>query len=456
VPSAAIQLIDQLVWQAFERQGYQLVHTVELGQPLGLMRVVIREGKKTAMLCVGNGAFFEKSSVEQFIQSMRSANVNQGFLVAPGSFTVPAQRHAAAHEVSLLGREQLVELIGTGAMVASYAKQLEQLTQQLTEARETIEQYGQQLGLLRRQRNEASWYLGEERVKSSQADARLNELTQHVQQWKTQAEQMTASTETAKKQWEESQWYLGEARLALGHLQDEMRVLSQSFEELTAQHQQTVTALQEAQGQRDQANRLLEETQGILQQQIHHLGAQVHQAQAQLDAMQQLVKERDAQLEEERTFRLALEDELKAIRNYGERRKYPRRSLTGLTAELRDDGGTSIYEGLARDLSLKGFGVDTLAPLECSATLPVRARLTWPGCERPLESDARLVWKRQHAATRRYEQGFELEGLPATVRGELTQVFPELQPSRRRSSSRARTRPRPAKRVSRRRIAPVS
>ncbi len=448
-PSAGIQLIDQLVWQAFERQGHELLHTVELGQALGLMRVMIREGKKTALWCVGIGALFETSTVERFVQSMRSANVDQGFLIAPGSFTIPAQRYASAHGVSLLGREQLIELIGTGAMVASYTKQLEHVTHQLTEAKETIEQYAKQLELLRRQRNEASWYLGEERVQSSQLEARLSDLTQHVQHWKTQAEQMTAAAETAKKQWEESQWYLGEARTALNHLQDEMRSLRQSFEDLAVQHHQTVVALQEARGQRDEAKGLLEEARQVLQQQLHHAEEQVRQAQAQLDAMQEFVKERDTQLEAERTRRIALEDELKSLRSSSERRQYPRINPAAFTAELRDYGDTPLYRGHVRDLSLKGFGVDTPIPLDFPATLPVRARLTWPGCRRPLESHARLVWKRQDAITQRYQQGFELEGISERASGAMLRAFPALQ-------TRARSTKRTTRRKSEKRITTAS
>ena len=405
---AAVALIDQLVWQAFERQGYQLVHTVELagGGPLGLMRVIIREGQKSALSCVANGAFFEQSTVEQFVQSMRSAHVDQGVLVAPGAFTVPAQRYAASQHVSLLGRDQLVELIGDSAMTASYTTQLDQLTQQLTEAQGTVEQYGQQLELLRRQRNEASWYLGEERVRTSQLESRLTELTQQVQQWQTQAAQTATAAEAAKKQWEESQWYLGEARAAADHLQNEMQGLRRSFEELDAQK-------------------------------THQLEERLQRARAEFEA--------------EQARRATLEEELHAVRNHGERRTYPRISPEAFNVELHDYSGSPIYRGGVRDLSLKGFGVETPVALECPATLPVRARLTWRGCDRPLESEARLVWKRQHATTQRCQQGFALEGAAQQTVETIARAFPTLRPSWMEPPSVPR--PRPAQRPARRRTA---
>ncbi|MBI4354699.1 MAG: PilZ domain-containing protein [Candidatus Omnitrophica bacterium] len=445
--------MEQLVWQAFERQGHELLHTVELGASLGVMRVIIREGKKAALWCVGNGALFETATVERFVQSMRSTNVDQGFLVAAGSFTIPAQRYASAQGVSLLGREQLIELIGTGAVVTSYTKQLDSLTQQLTEAKATIEEYGRQLDALRQQRNEASWYLGEERVKSSQLEARLTDLAQQVQEWKVQAEQMTVSADAAKKQWQESQWYLGEATTSLDHLQEEMQRLRHTFDELTAQHHHTVTALRQVEGQRDEATGALEEAKRALQQQLHQVEEQVRQAQAQLDAMQQLVKDRDTQLDTERRRRIALEEELKTVRSAGERRQYPRISPEAFTAELQDYGGTPLYRGHVRDLSLRGFGVDTPIPLDFPATLPVRARLTWPGCRRPLESEARLAWKRQDEITQRYQQGFELEGMSERARAAMLRAFPTLQP---RSSSTRRASPRITRSKSKKRTAPVS
>src|SRR3989338_2690352 len=437
---SAVALIDQLVWQAFERQGYQPLHTVELGGPLGLMRVVLPGGQKAAPLCVGNGALFEKSTVEQFVRSIRGARVDQGVLVAPGAFTMPAQRYAAAQHVSLLGRDQLVELIGAAAMTASYATQLEGLTQQLTEAKGTIEQYGQQLDLLRRQRNEASWYLGEERVKTSQLESRLDELTHQVQQWQAQAPPAPPPPGGAQKQREESQWYLGEARSALDHLQAAMQELRQSFEELNAQHRQAVTAMAQMQGQRDEASRHLEEAERLhetLQQQIHQLEERAQRARA--------------ELETEQTRRATLEEELQMVRNHWERRTYPRISPETFNVELDDYSGSPLYRGGVRDLSLKGFGVETPVALECPATLPVRARLTWRGREAPLESDARLVWKRQDAATHRHQQGFALEGMPEQTVDLITRAFPALQPSW--MAPAFVPRPRPARRRAPRRAA---
>lgn len=224
VPSGT-RIIDQLAWRAFERQGYQLLHMVELGEPLGLMRVTVKDGAKTAILCIGNGTFFEKATVEQFLRSMRKAQAEQGILIAPGSFTVPAQRCAKEHQVALIGREQLTQLLSDGAVSEYYVKQVQHLHQQLEDTQEALKASDQQLDAMRRQRNEASWLLGEERARSSKLDAQVHELTGQLNDAKAAAAQLQQAAESSRKQWEESQWYLGEARASAEHLDQQLRAL---------------------------------------------------------------------------------------------------------------------------------------------------------------------------------------------------------------------------------------
>ena len=81
--SAATRMLDQLVWRAFERQGYQLVQTIEANRPTGTIRVIAKEGAKSALMCVGEGSFFEKTLVEQFVRAMRDAQLSQGYLIVP-------------------------------------------------------------------------------------------------------------------------------------------------------------------------------------------------------------------------------------------------------------------------------------------------------------------------------------------------------------------------------------
>ena len=219
-----------------------------------------------------------------------------------------------------------------------------------------------------------------------------------------------------------------------------MQGLRQSCEELNAQHRQAVTALAQMQEQRDEASRPLEEAERLhatLQQQIHQLEERAQHARA--------------ELETEQIRRAVLEEELQAVRNHGERRTYPRISPETFNVELDDYSGSPLYRGGVRDLSLKGFGVETPVALECPATLPVRARLTWRGREAPLASDARLVWKRQDATTHRHHQGFALEGMPEHTVDAITRAFPALRPSWMAPASVPR--PRPARRRAPRRAA---
>ena len=232
---SGVRLIDQLVWRAFERQSYQLLQTVELGDPLGLLRIMAKDGLKAALLCVGEGALFEKATVEQFLQSIRKAQVEHGFLVAPGSFTVPAQRYAKEHGIVLLGREQLTQLLSDGAISESYTDQLQQLHKQLEDAQEALSESARQLDTIRRQRNEASWFLGEERAKTAKLEAQVNELNEQFRHWQTQAEQWQQTADATRKQWEESQWYLGEARAFGRHVDEQLRALHGEGQRLLAE-----------------------------------------------------------------------------------------------------------------------------------------------------------------------------------------------------------------------------
>ena len=73
LPSGII-LMDQLVWRAFERQGFQLMTELELSPPLGgTLRVMMKDGTKAALLFVRNGPFLEKQTVELFTRALREA-----------------------------------------------------------------------------------------------------------------------------------------------------------------------------------------------------------------------------------------------------------------------------------------------------------------------------------------------------------------------------------------------
>jgi len=410
--SSAVRLIDQLVWRAFERQGYQALHTVELEKPPRLMRVLIKDGLKTALQCAGDGPFFEKASVEQFARSMRQTQVAQGVLVATGSFTVPAQRYAKEQHITLLGRDQLTELLSAGAMSEYYSAQLTQLHKQLDELKETLQQYAQQLDTIRRQRNEASWFLGEERAKSAKLQGQLDEVGQQLRHWQAQAEHWQQTAELNQKRWEESQWYLGEANVSARHLEEQLQTLQENAQRLEERHRELMATLQEAERQRDESNWYLGESraaQEALRHEIQQLTDQLNQTQATLQATQRCSEERQQALEAAQARSQILEASVGGGRLSSERRRAGRIDRSGITVELHDEEGAALFQGAIRDISRRGFGLDSSKPMELPTSL--RVRLHVPGLERPVASTGRLVWQRQDPSTRQYRAGCELSEL---------------------------------------------
>jgi len=355
-----IRVIDQLVWRAFERQGYQLVHVVELGEPLGLMRVMVKDGLKAALLCVGDGVFFEKATVEQFVQSMRKAHVEQGFLIAPGSFTVPAQHCAKEHGVTLIAREQLTQLLSDGAVSESYTKQLQRLHKQLEDAQETLNEYARQLDAIRKQRNEASWFLGEERAKTAQLDSSVNELAQRLAEVQAQASHWQETAQASHQQWEESQWYLGEAQTAARHLDDQLR------------------SLHEAHGRLDERARSLTQ-----------------------------------QLQESASTRQASEAR--------ERRRAPRSYRPAITIDVERPDGSSLFQGIPRNISRSGFAFPAGQPFQ-EVPDRLRIRLHLPG-SKPINATSRVVWHRQEATDRLHPTGCEFLDIPAQARKSFEELL---------------------------------
>ncbi|MBI4323297.1 MAG: PilZ domain-containing protein [Candidatus Omnitrophica bacterium] len=370
VPSG-IRVIDQLVWRAFERQGYQLVHMVELGEPLGLMRVMVKDGLKAALLCVGDGVFFEKTTVEQFVQSMRKAHMEQGFLIAPGSFTVPAQHCAKEHGVTLIAREQLTQLLSDGAVSEYYTKQIQRLHKQLEDAQETLNEYARQLDAIRKQRNEASWFLGEERAKTAQLDSGVNELARQLAEAQAQASHWQETAQASHKQWEESQWYLGEAQTAARHLDDQLRGLHEAHGALDERARALTQQLQAMEQQRDQANWYLGEA------------------------------------------RAALEER--------ERRRAPRSYRPAITIDVDRPDGSSLFQGIPRNISRSGFAFPTDQPFQ-EVPDHLRIRLHLPGSA-PINATGRVVWQRQETTDRLHPTGCEFLDIPAQARNRFEELL---------------------------------
>ena len=399
-PPSGIMLIDQLVWRAFERQGYALLAEMEITQPLaGTLRVIVKDGVKAAFMVVGNGLFFEKQTVQQFLEAMRTAEMEQGFLVASGSFTVPAQRLAQEHQVTLIGREQLTELLSIGARSEYLTRELEEQRARIEEAKETLQQYAEELDTLRRQRNEASWYLGEERAKSAGLESQVEAVTQQLRHHEAQLQRWQQEAATIRKQWEENEWYVGEARARVGDLERHVTAL-----------QDLAARVESAQRERDEATWYLGEER-----------ARGETFEAQLAQLQRHLEESTAR---ERTLQAALDQlkqELGALRTlFRERRRGARAPVAGAHLELRDGSNEPIFAGSPRDVSRTGVGIESDQELPERAS--ARIRMSLPGCDL-IESRAQLKWRRVTEGTPpRYQVGYRLLGISKATRELIQQI----------------------------------
>ncbi len=407
LPSGMV-LISQLVWWAFERQGYHLLAERDLPPPLeGTFRVMMNESAKAGLLFIGNGPFFERQTVEQFARVLRDADVTQGFLVASGSFTIPAQRCAKERTVTLIGREQLIELLSTGASGEYLAKQLEQQQARVEEAKETLRQYAGELDTLRRQRNEASWYLGEERAKSAALESQLTEVTQQLRHHEAELARWEQETAKLRKTWEETQWYLGESQARARHLETQLSAL-----------QETVKRVESAEHERDEAN--------------WFLGEERTRGQALEQQLTQLQRAAEESAEREGTLQTTLRQlaaELSALRRYGERRASPRVSVPDAVVELYENGADSpMLTGSVRDLSRSGVGL--ASDRELPGKSPLRLRLCTPN-QAPIESPAQLVWQDGAGTPTAYQSGFQFEAPSEETRTRLTQLIEQPNRSQR-------------------------
>jgi hypothetical protein len=391
LPSGVV-FIDQLVWRAFERQGYQLVLENELTQaPWGTLRIAMKDGAKTGLLFVGSGPFFEKQTVERFLQVLRAAGVDRGILVASGSFTVPAQRIAKEQGITLIGREQLTELLSAGAGSEYFAQQLEQNHARLAEARETLQQYATELDTLRRQRNEASWYLGEERTKTAKLEAQIEELQQQVRRAEGEVQQMEQQAGQLRRQWEESQWYLGESRERARQLQEQAASSEEQAQRFEAVERERDEALQQLEA--------LRASHAALERELTDLRRQAEAPREETDP---------------------LRAEPGPVRPARERRRGSR-GTPEVAVELSSNGADApFFIGSPRDLSKSGLGLELTMPFPEKET--VRARLIFPA-RAPIASRARLVWQQEVTDNgARFRSGCRLVGLPARARAMIEEL----------------------------------
>ncbi|HLD77759.1 MAG TPA: PilZ domain-containing protein, partial [archaeon] len=255
-----------------------------------------------------------------------------------------------------------------------------------------------QLDTLRRQRNEASWYLGEERAKSGQLESQLADAGAQLRQQEAELAQWTEETAAFRKRWEESQWYLGESRARIDHLETNLSAL-----------QEAATRLETTARERDEANWYL----GEERQRAKTFEQQLAFAQEQLAAS----------VEREQTLQSILEDlkrTLRALQAFGERRRMARVHLPDAQIELMDGNEEQpLFAGSPRDLSSSGVGLETDRQLP-EDTLRLVLRL--PGESEPIQSKARIMWQHQAGdGLPRFHSGCQLLELPDTVRSRITQ-----------------------------------
>ncbi len=395
--ASSMALVDELVWHAFERQGYRLIHIQDVFESSTRLRVAEKAASRVGLWCAGGGAFFEKQTVDRFAELMRLANVDEGFLIATGSFTVPAQRAAREQQITLIGREQLVGLLGIGAAGEYVQKQMEQANGQLDESKRQLRRYEDELETLRRQRNEASWHLGSERVKASNLETQISDLTAQIQQQSRDLDYWKSEAAALKKQWEESQWYLGEARSREEYLESQMAGLQEQLFGLsrtTKEREDIVGELQEEK-------------------------SRVHGLEAELTGLRLAKTEAERIQQEASEAAQRYKRELHAVRFYGERRSAARGWVPDVFVEL-GAGEQTFFSGTPRDLS--GTGMSLQFPPVSGHDGAFTVRLHLPGNQQPTILSAQQVWKVPQS-TGETLAGFHFADVSEDVRAHLEHLI---------------------------------
>ncbi len=387
--SSSTALIDELVSRSFERQGYNLAGLEEVPDSTTKLRLLEKDGSRIGLWCVGSGTFFEKQTVDRFAELMRSVQVEEGFLAATGSFTVPAQRAARDQHITLIGREQLVGLLGIGAAGEYVQSQLQESKVELDTAKRTLRRYEDELEVLRRQRNEASWHLGSERVKASTHETQLEQLTGQLEQYKAELQKWETETAQLNKQWQESQWYLGESRAREQHIQTQLGVLQASGAQA-----------------------------GILAKERGEMVAAMAQERSMRQTMEaelaglRLVKSEAERREQELLAGIGrYKQELHAVRFYGERRSAVRAWISDAFIEVSQEE-KSVFSGTPLDLSGSGMRVSSPAGIGNDGAFMVRLHL--PGLAEPADIQAERVWAQEQGGLS--SSGYRFIGLADDVR----------------------------------------
>ncbi len=322
--------------------------------------------------------------------------MEQGILVASGAFTVPAQRMAKLYHITLIGREQLAELLSVGAASEYVVKQLELHQARLQEVQASLAQYANELEELRKQRNEASWSLGEERAKAAQLEGQLSQVSLQLQQSAGELQRWQQEATTLRKHWEESEWYLGEAKAHIQHLENQvndLQLLAKQTEDATREKEEAKWYLSEERAKRE-----------ALEMRFAALEESLQTSSRSERSLQEMVGR--------------LRSEVVALRQYGERRQSVRLRIPEATVEISNGAEEPLFSGSPRDISSSGFGCETehsFPPMK-----QARLKLQFPGFE-PIESKGKLVWQQASAQPNRFCGGFQFENLEESIEERLDQ-----------------------------------
>ncbi|MBI3319266.1 MAG: hypothetical protein HYZ89_01590, partial [Candidatus Omnitrophica bacterium] len=84
---------EGLILKAVQRQGQKLISSKTI-EGLGTVWIIEKEGSRQGLLCLIDGAFFERKVLEQFLDALKQETLQSGVVYALGAFTAPAQAFA--------------------------------------------------------------------------------------------------------------------------------------------------------------------------------------------------------------------------------------------------------------------------------------------------------------------------------------------------------------------------
>ena len=312
---------------------------------------------------------------------------------------------------------------------AHVAQQLATLQQQLSHYETQLSQAEQEVSSLHER-----WEAGQRDVKDLEvnlwkSEVQLNDRTRECAAAQQQRDAATTQLEDARVQaeaWRQQvaalQHHVGEGETRLQAAQQEAAAVREQWQA----NQQAITDLEAT----------LDRVTGQLSGATQALDASTQTAAAaaqEAERQRQTQQTREAECER---WRLALEEahqreqdvrevlerlgqDLAAVRASGEQRRAARIFLANITIELVGEDKTSIWTGFPRDLSSTGLGFSTERELPA---LPLRARFTIPGFEKPVVSKIRLIWQQADGDSHRYFSGAQFLNLSPSIRKIITQL----------------------------------